>query len=59
MVFSCLFLNVLIVYWLVTMLTNYIRKADEMQMTMLQEAEHTNKLASIGRLAAGVFEYYQ
>jgi two-component system NtrC family sensor kinase len=53
-VFSCLVLNILIVYWLVSMLTNYIRKADEMQMTTLQEAEHTNKLASIGRLAAGV-----
>lgn len=53
-VFSCLFLNLLIVYGLVTMLTNLIRKADEMQMTLLQEAEHTDKLASIGRLAAGV-----
>ncbi len=53
-VFSCLALNLLIVYGLVTMLTNLIRKADEMQMTMLQEAEHTDKLASIGRLAAGV-----
>ena len=53
-VISCLLLNLLIVYGLVTMLTNLIRKADEMQMTMLQEAEHTDKLASIGRLAAGV-----
>ena len=53
-VFSCLALNLLIVYGLVSMLTNLIRKADEMQLTMLQEAEHTDKLASIGRLAAGV-----
>ncbi len=53
-VFSCLVLNLLIVYGLVTMLTNLIKKADELQMTMLQEAEHTDKLASIGRLAAGV-----
>ncbi len=53
-VFTCLVLNLLIVYGLVTMLTNLIRKADEMQLTMLQEAEHTDKLASIGRLAAGV-----
>ncbi len=53
-VLSCLALNLLIVYGLVTMLTNLIRKADEMQLTMLQEAEHTDKLASIGRLAAGV-----
>ncbi len=53
-VISCLIINLLVVYGLVTMLTNLIRKADEMQMTMLQEAEHTDKLASIGRLAAGV-----
>jgi len=53
-VFACLALNLLIVYGLVSMLTNLIKKADEMQMTMLQEAEHTDKLASIGRLAAGV-----
>ena len=53
-VFACLVLNLLIVYGLVTMLTNLIKKADAMQMTMLQEAEHTDKLASIGRLAAGV-----
>ena len=51
---SCLVINLLVVYGLVTMLSNLIRKADEMQMTMLQEAEHTDKLASIGRLAAGV-----
>lgn len=43
-----------VVYILVTILTNLIHKADEMQMSMLREAEHTNKLASIGRLAAGV-----
>lgn len=51
---ACLILNFLIVYGLVTMLANLIRKGDEMQMTMLQEAEHTDKLASVGRLAAGV-----
>ncbi|TKB27521.1 two-component sensor histidine kinase [Desulfopila sp. IMCC35006] len=53
-VIACLVINLLVVYGLVTMLTNLIRKADEMQLTMLQEAEHTDKLASIGRLAAGV-----
>jgi len=53
-VLSCLVLNLLIVYGLVSMLTNLIKKADEMQLTLLQEAEHTDKLASIGRLAAGV-----
>ena len=39
---------------LVGVLTNLIRKSDETQMAMVQEAEHTNKLVSIGRLAAGV-----
>lgn len=51
---TCLVLNLLIVYGLVTMLTNLIRKADELQVSVLQEAEHTDRLASIGRLAAGV-----
>jgi len=31
-----------------------IRRSDEAREIMLQETEHTNKLASIGRLAAGV-----
>ncbi len=53
-VLACLALNLLIVYGLVTMLTNLIRKADELQITMLKEAEHTDRLVSIGRLAAGV-----
>ncbi len=53
-VISCLAISLLVVYGLVTLLTNLIHKADKMQMTMLREAEHTDKLASIGRLAAGV-----
>lgn len=53
-VFTFLCLILVLVYILVTILTDLIRKADEMQMTMLQEAEHTDKLVSIGRLAAGV-----
>ncbi|MGB3212803.1 MAG: ATP-binding protein [Desulforhopalus sp.] len=53
-VLACLALNLLIVYGLVNMLTKLIHKADELQMTMLKEAEHTDRLVSIGRLAAGV-----
>jgi two-component system NtrC family sensor kinase len=53
-VLVCLAINLLVVYGLVTMLTNLIRKADELQITMLKEAEHTDRLVSIGRLAAGV-----
>jgi two-component system NtrC family sensor kinase len=39
---------------LVSVLTNLIRRADEIQMGLVQDAEHTDRLASIGRLAAGV-----
>ncbi len=51
---ACLAISVLIVYILATLLTSLIRKAEEMQLNMLKDAEHTDKLASIGRLAAGV-----
>lgn len=53
-VFSCLATSLLVVYGLVKMLTKLIRKADELQITVLKEAEHTDRLVSIGRLAAGV-----
>lgn len=52
--FTCTGVSVVIIYSLVTLLTSLIRKADEIQITMMQEAEHKDKLASIGRLAAGV-----
>lgn len=54
MVFLSIVIGVLIVYWMVKLLTNLIQKTDEMHIAMLQEAEHTDRLASIGRLAAGV-----
>jgi two-component system NtrC family sensor kinase len=52
--FACILMSLIVVHTLVRMLTGLIRKTDEMQMAMLKEAEHTDKLASIGRLAAGV-----
>lgn len=54
MVVLSIVVGVLIVYWLVRNLTGLIQRADEMHIVMLQEAEHTDRLASIGRLAAGV-----
>ena len=45
---------ILIISFLVTILTDRIRASDEKQLSLLAEAEHSNKLASIGRLAAGV-----
>lgn len=53
-VVSCLILSLAVVYTLVMLLTNLIKKSDGMQLKVLQEAEHTDRLASIGRLAAGV-----
>lgn len=53
-VVTCLLISMVIVCTLVMALTEVIRRADTMQIAMLKEAEHTDKLASIGRLAAGV-----
>ena len=50
----CVSIIFMVVYILASALTSLIHKAEETQLTMLSEAEHTNKLASIGRLAAGV-----
>jgi two-component system NtrC family sensor kinase len=53
-VFICISIGFVVVYILASALTGLIRKAEETQLSMLREAEHTDKLASIGRLAAGV-----
>lgn len=53
-VLTCLVLSMVVVFTLSTIITDLIHRADDMQLTMLKEAEHTDKLASIGRLAAGV-----
>jgi len=53
-VVACVVIDVFIVYGLATLLTNLIRRSDEMHLKLLQEAEHSDRLASIGRLAAGV-----
>lgn len=43
-----------IVVWLARFLADKFREADEARDRILSETEHSNKLASIGRLAAGV-----
>lgn len=53
-IFACILMSLIVVHTLVRMLTGLIRKSDDLQIAMLKEAEHTDKLASIGRLAAGV-----
>ena len=50
----CITASFIIVYTLVKMLTGVIRTVDETQINLMKDAEHTDKLASIGRLAAGV-----
>lgn len=47
-------ISLIVTLTLVRLLTNLTRKSDENLLAMAKEAEHTNKLASIGRLAAGV-----
>lgn len=50
----CLALTSLSVIKISGMLARKIREADETREALISETEHTNKLASIGRLAAGV-----
>ncbi|WP_162096634.1 sensor histidine kinase [Desulfotalea psychrophila] len=51
---ACLLTSTAVVYAIACALKDLIRKTDDIQIALLQEAEHTDKLASIGRLAAGV-----
>jgi len=44
----------LVILRITALFVSRIREADEKRETMLAEVEHTSKLASIGRLAAGV-----
>jgi len=46
--------SLLVIFYLVRTLTNHIKNADIKRQILLAEAEHSSKLASIGRLAAGV-----
>jgi len=51
---GCSVTCLVISYSLSTMLTSLIHETDEKRQSLLTDAEHSNKLASIGRLAAGV-----
>lgn len=50
----CFFASGGMVVWLSRFLAGKFREADETRDAILSETEHSNKLASIGRLAAGV-----
>ena len=51
--FSCI-LIVMVTYGVVRTLIKHIQEADERRGTALRQAQYANKLASVGRLAAGV-----
>ena len=51
---GCSVTVILVITKLVGILTDRIRESEEKRHNLLAEAEHSNKLASIGRLAAGV-----
>lgn len=50
----CITLVVIIAYWLARHVAMTVRSADDERNALLAQTEHTNKLASVGRLAAGV-----
>jgi len=47
-------LALMVIFSITNMFVGRIREADEKRESMLAEIEHTSKLASIGRLAAGI-----
>jgi two-component system, NtrC family, sensor kinase len=47
-------LILVVIFWVATRLVNGMYQADQERAKAMQEAEQANKLASIGRLAAGV-----
>lgn len=53
-VLFCFVLSVALIYILVHSFTEKIKNSDAIQMSVLKESEHQDRLASIGRLAAGV-----
>jgi two-component system NtrC family sensor kinase len=44
----------IVILWVATYLVNKIYVADQRRVTMLHQVEYSNKMATIGRLAAGV-----
>ena len=54
MFLSCVLVAVFVIFEISTAITNHLRKSDKKKQQLYSDAEHSNKLASIGRLAAGV-----
>ena len=51
---GCSLLAMVIIYQLVNFVTERLHESNEKRDLLMTEAEHSNKLASVGRLAAGV-----
>ena len=51
---GCSLLALVVIYQLVNFITDRLRESNEKRDLLMTEAEHSNKLASVGRLAAGV-----
>ncbi|MEA3469205.1 MAG: ATP-binding protein [Thermodesulfobacteriota bacterium] len=51
---TCVIIAVLIIFEISSAITKHLRESDKKRQQLYSEAEHSNKLASIGRLAAGV-----
>ncbi|MCF8056153.1 MAG: hypothetical protein K9K37_05900 [Desulfocapsa sp.] len=54
MILSCVIIAVFVILEISTAITNHLRESDKKRQQLYSEAEQSNKLASIGRLAAGV-----
>jgi two-component system, NtrC family, sensor kinase len=54
MVVIFIILILIVVIWISTRMVSHIRQSDQKRMRILHEISYTNKMASIGRLAAGV-----
>jgi len=54
MFLTCVIVSVFVILEISTAITNHLRESDKKRQQLYSEAEHNNKLASIGRLAAGV-----
>jgi len=54
MVVIFIILILIVVIWISTRMVSHVRFSDQKRMKILHEISYTNKMASIGRLAAGV-----
>jgi two-component system NtrC family sensor kinase len=50
----CFFIGLFVIFQLVAILTSRIRESDSKRMSLITEATHSHRLATIGRFAAGV-----